>query len=78
MPEDLKEMITWGAGPRASQYLIIGARTRALLDGRATPDIADVNAVAIPVLRHRVIPSFNAEAAGIDSVELINKLMHIG
>lgn len=75
IPAEMKNWISWGAGPRASQYLILGARTRALLDGRPTPDIDDVRAVAIPVLRHRIITSFNAEAEGINSVEITKRLI---
>ena len=56
----INEWIDWGAGPRASQYLIMGAKARAALDGRPTPNIEDVKSLAIPVLRHRLIPNFNA------------------
>ncbi len=72
---EMKNWISWGAGPRASQYLILGARTRALLDSRPTPDLDDVRAVAVPVLRHRIITSFNAEAEGITSVDITRKLI---
>jgi len=71
----LKEWISWGAGPRASQYLIIAAKTKAIMDGRYTPSIDDVKSSLIPVLRHRIIPNFNAEADGITSLDIINKLM---
>lgn len=71
----IKEHVAWGAGPRASQYLILAAKTKAVLDGRFTPTIDDVRAFLIPVLRHRIIPNFSAEAEGISSVEIINKLM---
>ncbi len=71
----LKEWISWGAGPRASQYLIIAAKTKAIMDGRYTPSIDDVKASLIPVLRHRIIPNFNAEADGITSLDIINNLM---
>jgi MoxR-like ATPase len=67
--------VTWGAGPRASQYLILGAKTRAILDGRYTPSVEDVKAVAKPVLRHRIVTSFNAEADGVGAMEIIEKLM---
>ncbi|KPK95854.1 AAA family ATPase [bacterium SM23_31] len=73
-PEFIKEWISWGAGPRASQYLILGAKTRAILDGRPTPDIEDVKMVARPVIRHRLVTSFNAEAEGIDALTIIEKL----
>ena len=70
----VKDWISWGAGPRASQYLILAAKTKAVMDGRFTPSIDDVKAFLIPVLRHRIIPNFSAEADGIDSVEIINRL----
>ena len=74
-PDFVNEWIEWGAGPRASQYLILGAKGRAILDGRPTPEIADVNALALPVLRHRLITNFNAEADGINVDEIVNKLI---
>ncbi|MCK4856517.1 MAG: MoxR family ATPase [candidate division Zixibacteria bacterium] len=67
--------VTWGAGPRASQYLILGAKTRAILDGRYTPSVEDVRTVAKPVLRHRIVTSFNAEADGVDTLHIIDKLL---
>ena len=73
-PQFIKDWISWGAGPRASQYMILGAKTRAVLDGRSTPDIEDVKKVARPVLRHRLVTSFNAEAEGIDTLTIIEKL----
>lgn len=73
-PKFIKDWISWGAGPRASQYLILGAKTRAILDGRSTPDIEDVKMVARPVIRHRLVTSFNAEAEGIDALTIIEKL----
>lgn len=74
-PAFAKQWIRWGAGPRASQCLILGAKTRAILQGRHTPDIDDVKALTGPVLRHRIVPSFNAEAEGITSVQIIEKLL---
>ena len=74
-PDFIKDWISWGAGPRASQYLILGAKTRCILDGRPTPDIDDVKAVAIPVLRHRLLTNFSAEADGVTSLEIIQKLL---
>jgi MoxR-like ATPase len=74
-PQFIKDWITWGAGPRASQYLILGAKTRAVIEGRYTPNIDDVKSVMIPVLRHRIITNFNAEADGITSLEVITKLI---
>ena len=74
-PAFIKNWIRWGAGPRASQYLILGAKTRAILSGRHTPDIDDVKALAGPVLRHRLVTSFNAEAEGVSTVQIIDKLL---
>ncbi len=73
-PGFIRDWISWGAGPRASQYLILGAKTRAVMSGRPTPDIEDVKAIAKPVLRHRLVTSFAAEAEGIDSITIIEKL----
>ncbi len=67
--------VTWGAGPRASQYLILGAKTNAILSGRYTPAIEDVQFVAKPVLRHRIVTSFNAEADGVDALQIIDRLL---
>lgn len=74
-PKITKDYITWGAGPRASQYLIVGAKCHAALNGKYSPDIEDVKAVAFPVLRHRVVRNFKAEAEGISTEEIIKKLM---
>jgi MoxR-like ATPase len=71
----IKKWISWGAGPRASQYLILAAKTRAIVQGRFSPNIDDVKSAMVPVLRHRIITNFNAEAEGISSVDVINKLM---
>jgi MoxR-like ATPase len=71
----INEWIDWGAGPRASQYLIMGAKARAALDGRPTPDIEDVKSLAIPILRHRIIPNFNAEAEGMKVDDIISQLL---
>jgi MoxR-like ATPase len=72
------EWLEWGAGPRASQYLILGAKCHALLNGKYSPDIEDVQAVAIPVLRHRIVRNFKAEASGLSVNELIQKLISGG
>jgi MoxR-like ATPase len=77
-PPFIKDWISWGAGPRASQYLILGAKTRAILDGRPTPDIDDVRAVARPVLRHRLVTNFNADAEGVDAVKIVERLLEEG
>ena len=74
-PEAIKDWISWGAGPRASQYLVLGAKARAVMHGRYHISCEDIRAVAKPVLRHRVLTSFNAEADGIDSLQIIDKLL---
>lgn len=73
----VKEWIGWGAGPRASQYLILAAKTKAVFEGRFTPSIDDVKQFIIPVLRHRIIPNFSAEADGIKSVDIIKKISSV-
>ena len=70
----INDWVAWGAGPRASQYLILAAKTKAILDGRYTPSIDDVKEFMIPVLKHRVLPNFNADADGISSIDIILKL----
>ena len=74
-PQFIKDWLRWGAGPRASQYLILGAKTRAILNGRPMPDIDDVRAVARPVLRHRLVTNFSAEADGVTTVQIIDRLL---
>jgi MoxR-like ATPase len=74
-PDFVKDLLSWGAGPRASQYLILGAKAHALLKGKYSPDIEDVRAIAVPVLRHRIVPSFTAEAEGVTADEIIKRLM---
>ncbi|MBT3233727.1 MAG: AAA family ATPase [Calditrichaeota bacterium] len=74
-PDYISQWLTWGAGPRASQYLTIGAKTRAILDGRPTPEIEDIRFVARSVLRHRIVTSFNAAAEGITAVDVIDRLL---
>ena len=71
----INDFLAYGAGPRASQYLILGAKARAALSGRPTPEIADVNRVAPPVLRHRIVTNFNAEAEGVTPDTLIQELI---
>ncbi len=73
--ELIRDFLSYGAGPRASQYLILGAKSRAALKGRYTPDIDDVIAVASPVLRHRIVTNFNAEAENISPNEIVIKLL---
>jgi MoxR-like ATPase len=67
--------LEWGAGPRASQYLMLGAKCHALLNSKYSPDIEDVRAVALPVLRHRIVRNFKAEAEGISVDDIIKKLL---
>lgn len=74
-PKFIKDWINWGAGPRASQYLILGAKTNAILNGRFTPEIEDIRKVAKPVLRHRLITNFNAEADGVKTTDIVDKLI---
>jgi len=69
------EFLEWGAGPRASQYLVLGAKCNALINGKYSPDIEDVQAVARPVLRHRIVRNFKAEAEGMTVDNLIGKLI---
>jgi MoxR-like ATPase len=68
----VKRYVSWGAGPRASQYLVLGAKARAALDGRPIPDLDDVRAVALPVLRHRLVLNFQAEADGVGVEQLLD------
>ena len=68
----VKKYVSWGAGPRASQYLVLGAKARAAMDGRAVPDLEDVNAMAIPVLSHRVVVNFQAEAEGMTAAKVVS------
>lgn len=74
VPDFIKNYVSWGAGPRASQYLILGAKARAVLNGRAYVSTEDVLAVTRPVLRHRIITNFNAEAEGIKSDDIVARL----
>lgn len=73
--EVTKKYIQWGAGPRASQYLIIGAKCHAALHGKFSPDIEDVRAIAVPILRHRMVVNYKAEAEGVSIEEIIKQLM---
>jgi len=74
-PEVTKEFLSWGAGPRASQFLIAGAKCHALLHGKFSPDIEDVKAIALPTLRHRIVRNFKAEAEGLSEADIITKLL---
>jgi MoxR-like ATPase len=74
-PEFMRRYVNWGAGPRASQFLVLGAKARAALEGRGMPDLEDLRAVAPSVLRHRVVPSFQAEADGRSAADLVDELI---
>ena len=74
-PAFIKEFVEWGAGPRASQYLVLGAKARAALEGRPMADLDDVRTVAPAVLRHRVLTNFSAEAAGRNSEDVVQELL---
>ncbi len=74
-PEYVSEWISWGAGPRASQYLVLGAKARAILKGRYSAMIEDIRAVAPAVLRHRIVTNFNAESEGVDQDDIIPRLL---
>ncbi len=71
----VRDWVSWGAGPRAAQFMVLGAKARAALQGRPTPSEDDVRAMARPVLRHRIIPNFTAEADGISSLDIVAKLL---
>ena len=71
----VRHWLSWGAGPRAGQYLILAGKARALMRGRLYVTIEDIEAVAAPVLRHRIIPNFNAEAEGITVEQIIEKIL---
>jgi MoxR-like ATPase len=74
-PKITKDYLTWGAGPRASQYLILGAKTHAAIHGRFSPDIDDVKAIAKPILRHRLVRNYRAEAEGYSMDKIIEELL---
>lgn len=74
LPE-IGQYLSWGAGPRAGQYLILGAKARAIMTGRTTPGVEDVRAVALPVLRHRLVTNFHAEADGVTTDDLVGRLL---
>lgn len=73
--ETAKKYLAWGAGPRASQYLVLGAKCNALVKGKFSPDIEDVKAIALPVLRHRLVLNYKAEAEGISIEEIVKQLL---
>ena len=71
---EVNQYLSWGAGPRASQYLIVAAKVNAALNGKYSPDIEDVQAVATPILRHRIVRNYKAEADGVTVESLIDRL----
>ncbi len=73
-PDIIKQYITWGAGPRASQYLVLGAKCHAAINGKYSPDIEDVQAIAKYVLRHRIVRNYKAEAEGISEDHIVEKM----
>ena len=75
VPKFVPELVAWGAGPRASQYLILGGKARAVLHGRLHVTTEDIREVAYPVLRHRLVTTFNADAEGITTDEVIRRLI---
>jgi len=77
VPDFVKDYVTWGAGPRATQYLVLGAKARAVLHGRYYVSTEDIRAVAAPVLRHRIITNFNAEAEGIKPDDIVKRLAEL-
>jgi MoxR-like ATPase len=74
-PQFVKDYVEWGAGPRASQYLILGAKARTILQGRYAVSIEDIQALAPSVLRHRIVPNYKAQGEGLSSVEIIKRLL---
>ena len=77
VPKFIRDYVSWGAGPRASQYLVLGAKARAVLHGRYYVSCDDVRAVARPVLRHRIMTNFNAEAEGVKADDIIQNLIDV-
>jgi MoxR-like ATPase len=77
VPAFVRDYVTWGAGPRATQFLILAAKARAVLHGRYYVSCEDVRAVAAPVLRHRIITNFNAEAEGIKPDTIVQRLIDV-
>ena len=74
-PDFIQQSVDWGAGPRASQYLVLGAKAKAILDGRPSPNINDIQSLALPILRHRVLPNFNAEAEELKVEDILTRLL---
>ena len=75
VPESMRELLSWGAGPRAVQFLLLGAKAKAVMDGRSSATVADVKSIAHPVLRHRIITTFNAESSGVTTDDVVDNLL---
>jgi MoxR-like ATPase len=71
----IKDHVSWGAGPRASQFLVVGAKCHALAHGKFSPDISDVQAVAVPILRHRLVRNYKAEAEGVTVERIVSSIL---
>ena len=74
-PEIVEKYVSWGAGPRASQYLVLGAKAKAILSGASHVMPEHIKAVALPVMRHRIVTNFNAEADGVTTDDIVNELL---
>ena len=75
VPDSMREFLSWGAGPRAVQFLLLGAKAKAVMDGRSSATVADVKSIAHPVLRHRIITTFNAESSGVTTDDVVDNLL---
>jgi len=75
VPESVKDLLSWGAGPRAVQFLLLGAKAMAVMEGRTSATISDIKEIAHPVLRHRIITTFNAESSGVTTDDVVDKLI---
>jgi MoxR-like ATPase len=73
--QSIRDYVSWGAGPRAGQHLVLGSKVRAVMEGRPTPGCEDIRAIAAPVLRHRIVTNFNADADGVSIEEIIQNLL---
>jgi MoxR-like ATPase len=76
-PSFVTGWVNWGAGPRASQYLVLGAKARAIMHGRFAASVEDIKALAPSVLRHRILTNFNAEAEGVTSLDVVQRLLEV-
>ena len=72
---EIKKFLSWGAGPRASQYLVLAAKAHGAISGKYSPDIEDVKAVALPILRHRIVRNYKAEAEGMTIEKIVDSLL---